>query len=217
LTESSVNINTDEQMPKIVDKKEKSRLIANVAVKEFRTRGYSRTRMADIAQAAGIGKGTIYEYFRNKTDILRHAFVEFFEGFRTGALAAVGKVTTPGEKLMALVDFSFDHVTQWEDHCTAYLSYFTSERAGPEEFFSLAGLYDIMDQMLVALIREGQAAGEIDSAIDAASMARLFICIYDGIIIHRLYDNKMSKRQSLHQAARVLLTQGLFGRKRSEE
>lgn len=201
-------------MPKIVNKKAKSHRIATIALKEFRTRGYPRTRISDIAKAADIGKGTIYEYFRNKTDILRYAFDEFFEGFRTGALAAVAQAATPMEKLMALVDFSFDHISQWEDHCTAYMSYFSSERASSEGFFSLDGLYDIMDQMLVALIREGQTTGEIDRGLDATSMARLLICIYDGIIIRRLFDNLNTDRQSLNQAARILLTQGLFGSRR---
>jgi AcrR family transcriptional regulator len=201
----------DDQMPKIVDKQEKSHRIATIALKEFRTRGYSRTRIADIAKAAGIGKGTVYEYFQNKTDILRYAFDEFFEGFRNGALEALAEATGSREKLLALVDFSFDHISQWEDHCTAYMSYFSSERAGSEDFFSMDNLYDIMDQMLIALIREGQSAGEIDTAIDATSMARLLICIYDGIITRRLFDTPKIDSQSLSQSARILLTRGLFG------
>jgi AcrR family transcriptional regulator len=203
----------DAPMPKIVDKDEKSQLIADVALKVFRRRGFTRTRMADIAEAAGIGKGTIYEYFKSKTDMLQFAFDQYFEVFADGALKAMADAAGPAQKLIALIDFSFEHIAQWEDHCTAYLSYISSEGSGTEKVFSLDSLYDTMDQLLVALIREGQAAGEIDPGIEPSSMARLFICIYDGVILHRLFENKATDRKVLHQAARALLAHGLFGPK----
>jgi TetR/AcrR family fatty acid metabolism transcriptional regulator len=50
-------------MPKIVDKKKKAEAISDAALKVFRERGYNKARMADIARMAGMGKGTLYEYF----------------------------------------------------------------------------------------------------------------------------------------------------------
>ena len=61
-------------MPRIVDKKEKAARIGSAAIAVFRKRGYHATRMMDIAEAAGIGKGTLYEYFRNKDEIFRFEF-----------------------------------------------------------------------------------------------------------------------------------------------
>jgi AcrR family transcriptional regulator len=201
----------DVSMPKIVDKKEKSQVISDAALKVFRTRGFARARMTDIAEAAGIGKGTVYEYFKNKIDILRFAFDRYFEVFTDGALKAMADAAGPAQKLIALIDFSFEHIAQWEDHCTAYLSYLSSEGSGTEDVFSLDSLYDAMEQMLAALMREGQAAGEINAGIDPSSMAKLFICIYDGVILHRRFESKAADRQALHQAARALLAHGLFG------
>ena len=48
-------------MPRIVDKQRKAEAIRQAALEVFRKTGYHRTRMADIAEAAGIGKGTLYE------------------------------------------------------------------------------------------------------------------------------------------------------------
>lgn len=210
MTDMSVNINQDSQMPKVVDRKEKSRKISDVALKVFRARGYTRTRMIDIAEAAGIGKGTIYEYFRNKADILRFAFDDYFEVFRNEALSAIAGASGPAGKLIALVDFSFSHIDQWEDHCIAYLDYVSSERSEGKDCFSLANLYDAMDRMFVALISEGQAAGEIDPGIDPNGMAKLLICIYDGIILHHQFESKETDRQSLRKPALALLTGGLL-------
>lgn len=53
------------------DRKEKKKeLILNAAFKLFLENGYTNTRIIDIANATGIGKGTVYEYFDSKESIL---------------------------------------------------------------------------------------------------------------------------------------------------
>lgn len=45
--------------------------ILEAATKVFAEKGYDGTRMSDIAEQAGITKGTIYLYFTNKEDVFR--------------------------------------------------------------------------------------------------------------------------------------------------
>ncbi len=52
-------------------KKEKRQMILEAAVQEFSRKGYHNTRMEEIAQTAGIGKGTIYEYFDSKLQLFQ--------------------------------------------------------------------------------------------------------------------------------------------------
>ena len=49
----------------------KRELILRAAVKVFSSKGYHNTRMEEIAAAAGIGKGTIYEYFSSKLQLFQ--------------------------------------------------------------------------------------------------------------------------------------------------
>ena len=49
---------------------EKKNAIADVAFELFLSNGYSTTKIIDIAKAAGIGKGTVYEYFASKESLL---------------------------------------------------------------------------------------------------------------------------------------------------
>src|SRR5450756_543408 len=44
--------------------------ILDAALRVFAARGYGATRLEDVAAAAGVTKGTIYYYFKNKEDIL---------------------------------------------------------------------------------------------------------------------------------------------------
>ncbi len=56
-------------MPAIVDKAQKRSEIVRHAADVFARTGYHETKMQDIATAADIGKGTIYEYFRTKEEL----------------------------------------------------------------------------------------------------------------------------------------------------
>jgi AcrR family transcriptional regulator len=49
--------------------------IFNVAARLFLDQGYHETSMRQVAEAAGMGKSTLYDYFRNKEEILLY-FVE---------------------------------------------------------------------------------------------------------------------------------------------
>ncbi len=66
-------------------KKGKRELILEAAVKVFSSKGYHNARMEEIAAAAGIGKGTIYEYFPGKLqlfqDMLNKSLQFYYQNF----------------------------------------------------------------------------------------------------------------------------------------
>ncbi|MHB8896588.1 MAG: TetR/AcrR family transcriptional regulator, partial [Candidatus Geothermincolia bacterium] len=110
-------------MPRKVDKEEKAAAIGQAALKVFIKKGYHHTKMADIAGAAGIGKGTVYEYFQDKAEILKSIFADYYSAFGEGAARAMSGVATPGGRLIALVDFALGHLAEWEDYCAVYIDY----------------------------------------------------------------------------------------------
>lgn len=52
----------------------KSEIIES-AIVVFGTRGFHRGKMEDIAHGAGLGKGTVYEYFESKNDLLNQVII----------------------------------------------------------------------------------------------------------------------------------------------
>lgn len=58
-------------LPESEDKKDKRKLILEAAVKVFSRQGYHKAKMEEIAAEAGIGKGTIYEYFDSKLNLFQ--------------------------------------------------------------------------------------------------------------------------------------------------
>ncbi|MBN7772005.1 TetR/AcrR family transcriptional regulator [Clostridium aminobutyricum] len=62
----------------------KKNKILDTALDLFIQKGYVNTKIIDIAEGAGIGKGTVYEYFSSKEDLLLNIMLggidEYFEG-----------------------------------------------------------------------------------------------------------------------------------------
>ena len=75
------------------------RAIHAAAIAEFSERGFSATSMANIADAAGMSRPALYQYFRNKGDIFASAFVALFDDHVDRALQALDDEGTTAERL----------------------------------------------------------------------------------------------------------------------
>lgn len=197
-------------MPRVVDKKKKAEDIARAALETFRTAGYHRTRMADIAEAAGVGKGTLYEYFDDKADLLHFLFDDYFHAFKDGAIRAMQGAGSPGQQLLALVRFAFAHASEWEAHCAVYVDYFGAARVDERTLFSLTELYDEMGALLRALIEQAQAADEIAPETDSYATSELLVSVFEGVILHGILAGREGSKEALRDAALGLLTRGLI-------
>ena len=77
----------------VVDKEEKRRLIALSCKELLLENGIKNLTVSQIAQAAGIGKGTIYEYFANKDEIVFEIITLFIDQFQEDLIRAINDNT----------------------------------------------------------------------------------------------------------------------------
>ena len=197
-------------MPKIVDKTKKVEQIGSAAIKVFRRLGYHKTRMVDIAEAAGTGKGTLYEYFRNKDEIFQFEFERYFAAFQAGAAAAMASADSSGSRLLSLVRFAIEHLTEWEDHCAVYVDYFGSGQAADQAVFSLSNIYGEIEDIIRRLIEEGQASGEFDVDLEPGATAELLVSLFEGMVLHGVFSERRRKDNSLKTTALNLVSRWLF-------
>ena len=197
-------------MPKVVDKKEKARMIADTAVKVFRKMGFQKARVEDVAREAGIGKGTFYEYFKNKEDVLRFAFNEYFSVFTAGMVDAMDKAEKSADRLFIMIDFALQHVESWEDHCAVYFDFFGNARTDENERLFLSSIYEQMEGILTDIIRQSQDSGEIDSEMVPKAVASILMSLYDGVIMQRIFRENMVDRESINKTAVKILSSGLM-------
>ncbi len=77
---------------------ERRQAILTAALDEFSARGFEAARLDDVAKRAGVAKGTIYLYFRDKESL----FQELIRAMLTpivGTIEAMGQADLPAEKL----------------------------------------------------------------------------------------------------------------------
>jgi len=191
-------------------KLERRRRILQAARKVFAQGGYAATRMTDIASAAGVGKGTLYEYFRNKEEILRFEFDRYFAAFETAAATAMARAGSPAAQLLELVRFAFQHLREWESHCAVYVDYFGSARPDDGAAFSLAPIYGDIEQRIRALIEQGKAAGEVEPDVDEAATAELLVSVFDGVVLHGVFVGRPDGTHALLGAALRLVERGIL-------
>lgn len=78
-------------MKDLIEKTENKReRILLAAVEVFTRQGYNRARMEEIAETAGIGKGTLYEYFDSKVQLFHEMIIrswdEYSDSFTADAI-----------------------------------------------------------------------------------------------------------------------------------
>jgi AcrR family transcriptional regulator len=78
-------------------------------------RGLRNTTMADVAEAAGLAKGTLYLHFESKDDLLAGLRRRYIEAIEADLQVRVAKATTGEEQIAALVHGLVDATARRHD------------------------------------------------------------------------------------------------------
>lgn len=94
---------------------EKRSSIIEVAATIFSEKGYPSTKMEEIAEKAGVGKGTIYQYFRSKKHLFQEIIKERIDLYIIGMKDEIKDYTGLEEILKKIVKFSFSFMEKHSD------------------------------------------------------------------------------------------------------
>lgn len=94
-------------MARIVDKEQKRRDIALACKEIVLQNSINSLTVSSLAKAAGIGKGTIYEYFQSKEEIVFEIVTIMLEAQRETLSQKLKQVNTTKEKLKKFSEFFY--------------------------------------------------------------------------------------------------------------
>ncbi|PID87276.1 MAG: hypothetical protein CSB13_00200 [Chloroflexi bacterium] len=98
------------------------KLILETAEALFNEKGVENVCMAEIAQAAGVGKGTLYRRFANKAELCLALMDTQMSEFQNEMLAKFRKMTDNGIPKVAQLEFFMDALARFTDAHTPLLS-----------------------------------------------------------------------------------------------
>ena len=91
----------------IVDKEQKKKDIALKVKKLILEEGINNITISKIAKTAGIGKGTVYEYFKNKDEIVFELVNILMQQHNKQKEAELSKLTSTREKVKSFFSFFY--------------------------------------------------------------------------------------------------------------
>jgi len=192
---------------------QKEELIRQAAIRIFSRKGFYKTRAEEIAQAANVAVGTIYNYFENKEDILLSIFkTEFEERMRFYEELQKGGLPVP-ERIRRLLHGYFSLFQNKEELAQLLLR----ERFNPGKKFKgkLNELYRGMIERIEALISEGVEEGWIRQCNPRIMAHSLFAAVESISACGLLYPEEEAKGL-LHAAPDELVSLMWKGLRREE-
>ncbi|MEO1223989.1 MAG: TetR/AcrR family transcriptional regulator [Pseudomonadota bacterium] len=195
-------------MPKIVNKEERRHDILEAAMGVFADKGYHAASVKDVAEAAGLAKGTIYIYFESK-DAMTIAIVDrHFAGLMKQITGGALCDTLDGflEHLRTTMDVPADQASFHR----VFFEVFGPSFASDEFTEHVARFFDRLGAHYARQIAHLQELGEIAKNLNGPSVGRVLASMLDGVVLHRgLFEISQTRYRRMIGEAIAMLGSGL--------
>lgn len=196
-------------MARKADPTKKERII-EAAAQVFARKGYTGTLMAQVAEAAGIGKGTIYEYFRSKESLFFAVFENLIikSGAQMQAAAAADAAGSTALRLQRLAD---GLIRMWLPRLDLYslvMEFWSATTTLPgrrrfKQAFQWA--YDDFRKVVADLIQSGYDNGEFKASADPQQVASALIGSWDALLLQAWLDPDFDPLEASHQHIQLII------------
>jgi TetR/AcrR family fatty acid metabolism transcriptional regulator len=149
---------------RILQAESKKQLILKVASEVFAERGFRGATISQIAKKANIAEGSIYDYFKNKEDLLFSIPEERMENYLSGLRLHLKGIKGALAKLRKLIWYHLDFYEKNQDYTRILL---LDLRQNPR--FSQSRAYRMIRQyskVILEIIEEGKKENEIRKEVD---------------------------------------------------
>ncbi len=174
-------------MAKIVDKVQKRKDIALSCKKLFTQKRINDVTISEVAKTAGVGKGTVYDYFKNKEDIVFEIINILMQEHNEAKKAKMQKAATTKQKIKIFYDFF--HSEQDSELRELYKEFISISLINPQEQMIAFNTQCINSYYVwfVEILQEGIEKGELKP--EAIALARGMFVFGEGIFISSSITN----------------------------
>ena len=182
--------------PRKVNKEEKRREVALACFDLIHDGGMKKLTVAQVAKTAGIGKGTVYEYFENKEDIIFEIINIHIEEHHEVFLKAVKDIKTIREKIFLFFDFVLNDSKENMEHFKGYKEYLSVLLAEENEnMFNFNGKCNLFfHNQLQLIIEDGIKNNELKP--EARNFIDGLMVFEKGLVLMKMSDKEFDTKSS---------------------
>lgn len=183
-----ITINREEK------KKATREKIIQSALKLFADQGYSTTTINQIAAHAGVAKGTFFNYFETKEEVLCNIQLTL----ATEEFSLL--LDHPGPIIPLVREFLMDMCRRLPAERSLVLALIQTTLTNPKLLELEKTKNNPFKQMLSEVVSMAQERGEINPSIPAYAIAEIAVQTYDGILLNwskGLGDDKLSNQMAM--------------------
>lgn len=192
----------------MTDRGNKRPLLVKAAAAVFAAKGYAATRVADIAEEANVGKGTVYEYFASKEELLFAVFESINHDIAARLHEALGEGGSTRDQLVRLLSIGAEVVSEQNDLQPVILDFWAASRGKDLEARyreSVVASYRFFCELIEGFIRSGQRRGDLTDDVDIEALAHTIVAAIDGLGVQLYFDRSIDPRRVTECLGRLLL------------
>lgn len=187
----------------IVDKVQKRRDIALSSHELLLEKGIKKLTVAEVAKTAGVSKGSIYDYFENKEDIVFEIIRIHIEEYQREFESKIKPNATTREKLFLVFDFILSGNPEYEKHQNIYKEYVSIDLGGENPNMSSfnSECSSFFRAIIERMIEEGIQKGELIK--EARAMIHGLLAVEKGFLFIK-WTEKIDVKKDLRNFLNTL-------------
>jgi TetR/AcrR family transcriptional regulator, fatty acid metabolism regulator protein len=183
---------------------DKRRQILDAAIRVFARQGFHSTRVADIADEAGVAYGLVYHYFKSKDEVLNELFSERWSLLLVAIEEADRSEATPRSKLEAVAGFIVDSYRHDPELMKVIIVEVTraANSFGRTHLPEIRRAYDSIGK----IVADGQAQGAFRRDVDPAFASMSFYGAIEQLLSGWIFDLIPAGDGDFDQAKSLVVT-----------
>jgi AcrR family transcriptional regulator len=183
--------------------------LLEAAMQVFGEKGYAASTIADVAKRAGMGKGTVYGYFKSKDELFFELFEWYFRKVTRGlSLSASAIGLSARGRLLALGDALMQSLLELLRTFALTLEFWAATASSVQQARfkrEFAKLYAGLRQLVAGILQDGITLGEFkpDTAVGPLSVA--IVAMWDGAGLQHWVDRQIDPARACQKALESIL------------
>ncbi len=189
------------------DKRIEELLAAATAV--FAERGYNAATIDAVAERAGVAKGTVYQYFKSKEELLFAVFDRWTAQYFAALSARVPSTgVSAEEQLRCLVRAAVELAGDIQDLYPLTFEFWAASASLDlrERFLAqFRSMYQLFRDYVAGILRRGVEAGEFSPDVDVKAVSAMFVGALDGFFLQAWFDRELDLAKTCEGFVAVLI------------